>query len=177
MRIFERWYFGSCWNLRLVIELYHLEGFWFLWKDFLKIIFSHSEIFEFPWFFFAFRYFLMWMARLQWGTHPFLPICQQMDSTYFSQNGFTKVKLDSNSLQVHPQLSHSRHAVDGASTCDAAINRGEQPCMMWIDSEDHQGTLATFRNKPPARNLLSPNWTLAHHIPRWNGPPKWRVWS
>jgi hypothetical protein len=26
----------------------------------------------------------------------------------------TKVKLDSNSLEVHPQLSHSRHPVDGA---------------------------------------------------------------
>jgi hypothetical protein len=31
MRIFERWYFGLCWNLRLVIDLLsYLEGFWFL---------------------------------------------------------------------------------------------------------------------------------------------------
>jgi hypothetical protein len=26
----------------------------------------------------------------------------------------TKVKLDNNSLEVHPQLSHSRHPMDGA---------------------------------------------------------------
>jgi len=26
----------------------------------------------------------------------------------------TKVKLDSNSLEVHPQLSHNMHLVDGA---------------------------------------------------------------
>jgi hypothetical protein len=36
MRIFERWYFGVCWNLRLIIELWYLEGFWFLLKDFFK---------------------------------------------------------------------------------------------------------------------------------------------
>jgi hypothetical protein len=34
--------------LRLVIELYYLEGFGFLLKDFLKIIFLPGEIFEFP---------------------------------------------------------------------------------------------------------------------------------
>jgi hypothetical protein len=48
----KRWYFGLCWNLRLVIELQYLEGFWFLLEDFLKIIFFHDEIFEFPQFFF-----------------------------------------------------------------------------------------------------------------------------
>jgi hypothetical protein len=37
-----------CLNLRLVIELRYLEGFWFLLADFLKIIFLHCEIFEFP---------------------------------------------------------------------------------------------------------------------------------
>jgi hypothetical protein len=32
-----------------VIEFYnYLEGFWFLLEDFLKIIFLHGEIFEFP---------------------------------------------------------------------------------------------------------------------------------
>jgi hypothetical protein len=42
--------------------------------------------------------------------------------TYLPTNGqhlllpewLTKVKLDSNSLEVHPQLSDSRHPVDGA---------------------------------------------------------------
>jgi hypothetical protein len=34
-------------GLVLVIELY-LEGFWFLLEDFLKIIFLHADIFEFP---------------------------------------------------------------------------------------------------------------------------------
>jgi hypothetical protein len=38
-----------CWNLRLVIELSYLEGFWFLLEDFWKInMFLHGEIFEFP---------------------------------------------------------------------------------------------------------------------------------
>jgi hypothetical protein len=44
-------YFGLCSNLRLVIiELWYLEGFWFLFEDFffLKIIILHGEIFEFP---------------------------------------------------------------------------------------------------------------------------------
>jgi hypothetical protein len=35
-------------TLRLVIELQYLERFWFLLEDFLKIIFLHGEIFEFP---------------------------------------------------------------------------------------------------------------------------------
>ncbi len=57
-------------NLRLVIiELKYLEGFWFLLQDFLKVIFVHGEIFEFPWFFFCW-YFLMQMARPQCDTHP-----------------------------------------------------------------------------------------------------------
>jgi hypothetical protein len=45
---FWKMIFGLCWNLRLVIELYYLERAWFLLKDFLKIIFFHGEIFEFP---------------------------------------------------------------------------------------------------------------------------------
>jgi hypothetical protein len=36
MRIFERWYFGLSWDLRLVIELWYLEGFWFLSEDFFE---------------------------------------------------------------------------------------------------------------------------------------------
>ncbi len=37
----------------LKLEIYcrviiYLEGFWFLLEDFLKIIFLHDEIFEFP---------------------------------------------------------------------------------------------------------------------------------
>jgi hypothetical protein len=31
-----------------VIGLQYLEGFWCLLEDFLKIIFMHGEIFEFP---------------------------------------------------------------------------------------------------------------------------------
>jgi hypothetical protein len=35
-RILERWYFGLCWNLRLVLELWKLGSFvfWFLLEDF-----------------------------------------------------------------------------------------------------------------------------------------------
>ncbi len=37
MRIFGRWYFGLCWNLKLVIiELWSLEGFWLLLEDFFE---------------------------------------------------------------------------------------------------------------------------------------------
>jgi len=36
MKIFERWNFGLCWNFRLVIELWYLEGFWFLVEDFFE---------------------------------------------------------------------------------------------------------------------------------------------
>ncbi len=43
----ERWYFGLCWNLILIIELSYLERFWFLLEDSLEDIFLHSEIFEF----------------------------------------------------------------------------------------------------------------------------------
>ncbi len=40
---------GLCWNLRLVIELWYLERFWFSFKGFfLRIIFWYGEIFEFP---------------------------------------------------------------------------------------------------------------------------------
>jgi len=33
MRIFGSRYFGSCWNLRLVLELWYLEGFWFIVEE------------------------------------------------------------------------------------------------------------------------------------------------
>jgi hypothetical protein len=32
----------------IVIKLYYLEGLWFLFEDYLKIIVLHGEIFEFP---------------------------------------------------------------------------------------------------------------------------------
>jgi len=45
MWIFERWYFDLCWNLRLVIELSYLEGFWFLIEDvFEDYIFAFENI-------------------------------------------------------------------------------------------------------------------------------------
>ncbi len=57
------------------------------------------------------------------------------------------------------------------SICGAAINGGEQPCMMWIDNEKHQGILVTFKNKPSTKNHLPPNWTSStHHIPGGMGP-------
>ncbi len=62
---FETWYFGLCWNLRLVIELYFLEGFWFFLEDFLKIIFLHGEIFEFPLFFFCLKV----LFNVNWQGH------------------------------------------------------------------------------------------------------------
>jgi len=56
MRIFERWYFWLVLKLeisyRVIISwriLVSFRGF------FLKIIFSHVEIFEFPWFFFCLK--------------------------------------------------------------------------------------------------------------------------
>jgi hypothetical protein len=37
MWIFERWYFGLCWNSRLVIiELWYVEGFWIILVDFFE---------------------------------------------------------------------------------------------------------------------------------------------
>ncbi len=32
--------------MRLVIELYHLEGFWFHLEDFVKIVFLHGGLFD-----------------------------------------------------------------------------------------------------------------------------------
>jgi hypothetical protein len=56
MRVFERWYFGLCWNLRLVIRVITSWRIWFLLEDFLKLIFLHVEIlFEFWSFFFCFQ--------------------------------------------------------------------------------------------------------------------------
>jgi hypothetical protein len=41
-----------CLGLKLEISynrvIIYLEGFWFLSEDFLKVIFLHGEIFEFP---------------------------------------------------------------------------------------------------------------------------------
>jgi hypothetical protein len=70
MRISERWYFGLCWNLSLVIELSYLEGFSFLLEDFWKIVFLHGEIFEFSEFFFCINklFNVKWQGHT--GTHP-----------------------------------------------------------------------------------------------------------
>jgi hypothetical protein len=77
MRIFERWYFGLCWNLRLVIELWYLEGFWFLvlWTFYFCML----KYLNFHYSSFAFRYFLMELARPQCDT-PLVP-CYQGEGT------------------------------------------------------------------------------------------------
>jgi hypothetical protein len=51
-------YIFAWWNLRLVTELWYVEGFWFLLEGFLKIIFLHGEVLEFPWFFFCLKILL-----------------------------------------------------------------------------------------------------------------------
>jgi len=56
MRIFERWYFGLCWNLRLVIELWYLERFlrefsWRLYFCVLKYLNFHNSSFPLRFFF------------------------------------------------------------------------------------------------------------------------------
>jgi hypothetical protein len=49
MQIFERWYFGLCWKVEISYRVYKLlKDFGFIFEDFLKIIFLHFEIFEFP---------------------------------------------------------------------------------------------------------------------------------
>jgi hypothetical protein len=56
MRIFERWYFGLCWNLRLVVELILIS--WRIlvsFRGFFEDYIFANEIFEFPWFFFCIR--------------------------------------------------------------------------------------------------------------------------
>jgi hypothetical protein len=56
MRIFERWYFGLCWNLRLVIELILIS--WRIlvsFRGFFEDYIFANEIFQFPWFFFNIR--------------------------------------------------------------------------------------------------------------------------
>jgi hypothetical protein len=69
MRIFERWYLGLCWNLKLVIDLWNLEGYWFLLEDFFEdYIFKWWNIWIFiilllPWNIFK-------MARWKWDTPP-----------------------------------------------------------------------------------------------------------
>ncbi len=75
MRILKRWYFGFCWNLRLVIiELWSLEGFWFSFRGFfwrLGIV-SHGEIFEFPSFSFCLKMLFNLNGKaMLWHTHCF----------------------------------------------------------------------------------------------------------
>jgi hypothetical protein len=52
MRIFEKMIFWACVEKKLEIissrVIIYLEGFWFVLEEFLKIIFFHGEIFEFP---------------------------------------------------------------------------------------------------------------------------------
>jgi hypothetical protein len=65
--IFERIFlkddiFGLCWNLRLVIELWYVEGFWFLLEDFFffgRLYFCMVKYLNFHNSSFALRYFVM----------------------------------------------------------------------------------------------------------------------
>ncbi len=72
MKFFERWYFGLCWNLRLVIELWYREGFWFLLEDcFEDYIFAWwnirvSVILLLPYDTFSCK----WQGQSVWYTHP-----------------------------------------------------------------------------------------------------------
>jgi hypothetical protein len=77
MREFERWDFGFCWNLRLAIELWYLEGLiWFLLEDFFwRLYFCMVKYLNFYNSFFALRYFLLRQANghacVDFGcTHP-----------------------------------------------------------------------------------------------------------
>jgi hypothetical protein len=45
--------------------------------------------------------------------HPYM--------TYFLQNGFTEVKPDINSVEVHPQLSHDGHPVNGSLVSTGSV--------------------------------------------------------
>jgi len=66
------WYFGLCWNLRLVIELWYLQGFCFLWEDvFEEYIFAWWNIWIFiilllPWD----TFYCKWQGHSV--THPLL---------------------------------------------------------------------------------------------------------
>jgi hypothetical protein len=58
--------------MRIVIELQYLEGFWLLIEDFLKTMFLHGEIFEFPQFFFGLKILFSCKWQGHSVTHPMI---------------------------------------------------------------------------------------------------------
>ncbi len=85
MRIFERWYFGLCWNLRLVIiELWYLEGFWFLLvNSFGDYIFCMVKYLNFHNSTFALRYFVMFF----WKGHQIGSFGDQQNNNFIQISG------------------------------------------------------------------------------------------
>ncbi len=77
MSIFEQWYFGLCWNLRLVTELlYYLEGFLVSFRGFFEdYIFAWWNYLSFHNSSFALRIFfnVKWQGHIV--THPLLVWC------------------------------------------------------------------------------------------------------
>ncbi len=67
MRIFERWYFGLCWDLRLTRVIISWR-FWFFFQDVSKLYFCMVKYLIFYNSSFALRYILMQMARPQRNT-------------------------------------------------------------------------------------------------------------
>jgi hypothetical protein len=63
---------------------------------------------------FAFKYFFNVNGKATVGDTPLVTYLPKKGQHLLFTEWLTKVKLDSNSLEVHPELSHSRHPVDGA---------------------------------------------------------------
>jgi hypothetical protein len=61
------------------------------------------------------------MARPQWGDTPLITYLPTNGQHLFLPKWLNEVKSDSNSLQVHLQLSHSRHPEDGALLVDTGL--------------------------------------------------------
>jgi hypothetical protein len=81
-------YIFAWWNLRLVTELWYVEGFWFLLEGFLKIIFLHGEVLEFPWFFFCLKILLNVDGKATVWHTPYCFLCDINCRRWASVFGF-----------------------------------------------------------------------------------------
>ncbi len=172
---------GLCWNLRLVIELWYLEGFWFLLKDFFwGLYFGMVKYLNFHNSSFTLIYF--WCKWQGHGvTHPLFLWGQQLSPysthtlvthTHVRTNGFVTPNTLYNSQAQVPlcqKINKSRTKLN-YSNLPSEIKKGNAtqiephtiaPLKKTISYKPIGHVLQNLKQPPLCNSLSSPSWKIA----------------
>ncbi len=129
-----------------------------------------------------------WMSWYRWFLQlvMFLGVLMQKKAKTERQSGWSKKNRKTCKIRVSNWVRQNKQWMGSKMwkylapwNCDLLLTRTpSQNHPPFVTPPKDAAPFIVQTLKPSARNHWPPNWTSsAHHIPRWNGPPKWRVWS